>query len=364
MISLNEFLIHKTDEERCQWLNSYLKEVTKLHQNRQAATLEITVTSTSEYTLEIASLPNSSLTDNKWCIANLIDCLTRLYPRYDRYLSQLWHPDSFIKDYPPLKTIEKRVYKKRKAREKNLKHCFENNTHFQVSKSWNHYQVIQKAFDGPELTRLLQAPDQAIAEGEILKDCKATTVSLYKMANGQKVIIKRYNSKGTAYSLTRSLIDSRARVCWQGALLLDQIGISTPKNLAMLEVRQGPWIKTSYLITEFKEGETLSDLYREEHEQSSWPTIARQVEDILLTYPRVRVAHGDFKATNFIIDKNQPIMIDLDSFRSCSFFKIFKDTYFRDLDRFERNWVRCPSAMKLFTPIIQNARYSCLSATL
>lgn len=89
--------------------------------------------------------------------------------------------------------------------------------------------------------------------------------------------------------------------------------------------------------------------------------MARQLEDILLTYPRVRVAHGDFKSTNFIVGDDQPVTIDLDSIRSFRLARLFRDTYLRDLERFQRNWGHSPSATALFTPMIEQIRQTCLS---
>ena len=356
MININEFLVDKSDAERTRILAYYLKALAALHASKQFGSIKLSEDSNTD---KISVIPTSTelLVNQDDYTGNLVNCLSQLYPRYDRYLSFIWDSYQF-NDRAPVRPgiIEKSIYKQRKKQEKALNVCFKNSKHYKVEKDWHHFQVIQKKHDSKDLRELLANPDKAIAQGFIFKDCPATTVSLFTMANGKKIIIKRYNSKGTFYSLTRSLISSRARVCWKGALLLKQLGIQTPDNLAILEHRTGPWIKTSYLITEFKEGELFVDYFNKSEDQSQWKLIARQVEDILFTFPTVRVAHGDFKSTNFILSNNKVLLIDLDSMKSHLSKSIFEGTYQRDIDRFERNWQEAPNAQKLFASIIKHIR--------
>ncbi len=356
MTNLNNFLIHKSKEDRILWLGCYLQAITTCHQQKQRASLEIEVGDSSDEAIKINVTDTSSLADENACIANLVDCLAKLYPRYDYYLNKVW--DNYSPDYkrPSLKKIEQAVYKYRKIKKKSLNKCFIDNELFEISKCWDHFIVKQRELCNSSLDDLLGNLDNAINKGKILKDCKTTTVSIYKMTDGRKVIIKRYNSKGTFYSLTRSLIESRARACWHGALLLDQMGIDTPKNLAMIEKRVGPWIKNSYLITEYIEGKTLSSIFSEDSDKSEWLSIVHQITDILLTFPRVKVAHGDFKSTNFIVGNNKTFMVDLDSINSFTLSGIFKKSYLRDINRFEHNWAHSPSARNAFLPSIKKVR--------
>ena len=354
MTTINDILASQNDTERTATLSHYLSGVAKLHKKGNQASINI-----KYHGSDIGAFDVIAETSHKTQLDNLTDCLTQLYPRYDRYLPTAFSGYNTNSTHQPdLRTIEKQVYKKRKHREKALKTCFETNATFQTDKSWHRFQVINKQYDSSALQQLLANPDEAIAKGKFYKDCAATTVSLYTMADGKKVIIKRYNSKGTLYSLTRSLISSRARVCWKGALLLKQIGINTPDNLAMLECRTGPWIKTSYLITEFVEGTTLAEAFIEGADQSQWGTTAREVGDILHSFPPVQVAHGDFKSRNFIVANDTVLMIDLDSMKSHTLSTIFNSTYQRDVDRFERNWQTDPSAKTLFAPLISALRAS------
>ncbi|WP_330927221.1 hypothetical protein [Candidatus Sororendozoicomonas aggregata] len=281
-----------------------------------------------------------------------VSTLAALYPRYDRYLPDIFNAIKAL-DYSSLKA---QVYKRRRSQYKSLKTCFKNNRQFEVSQSWSQFQIVNRSKDSVALRELLLSIDSAIEQGELLKSCKATTVSLYTMGNGQRVIIKRYNPKSTLHSLKRSLILSRARVCWQGALHLAAMGIATPENLAMLEKRQGKWIHYSYVVTEHSEGKTLGSYCSEENNCTIRGNVYRELEDIFVTFPQVLIAHGDFKSTNFIVENSRVLMIDLDSMKTHRSHCIFRGTYLRDIDRFERNWGNAPEAERLFRPLINDIR--------
>ena len=56
----------------------------------------------------------------------------------------------------------------------------------------------------------------------------------------------------------------------------------------------------------------------------------------------VRLSHGDFKATNFILEDGEICLIDLDSMKSHRVNALFKKAFRRDLRRFQKNWESLP----------------------
>ncbi|MDP0589575.1 MAG: hypothetical protein QS748_10455 [Candidatus Endonucleobacter bathymodioli] len=356
MTTINDFLCFQSGKKRIDSLSAYLKEVAGIHQSQQLASINIKYKPSQGNNITVCPAIGIPVCSDDYS-DNMVDCLSRLYPRYDRYLALTWHHYKVNKHkLPSLQVIEKAIYKKRKCREKNIDICFKNTDLFSIEKSRKHFQLIRNKYDSSELRMILSDPDQAIAGGELIKDCAATTVSIFTLSSTHKVIIKRYNSKGILYSLIRSLIPSRARVCWCGELLFQQIGIKTPENLAMLEVRKYRWIKKSYLITEYIQGQCLSTFFSDDENKEQWSFITQQIEDILFSFPSVNIVHGDFKSTNFIISESGPVMIDLDSVKSFFLRSTFKNSYRKDLDRFEENWVNTPSAIHIFQSTINNIR--------
>ncbi|MDB2384500.1 hypothetical protein N9V90_01510 [Endozoicomonas sp.] len=350
MTTINDILDPLPDKGRTQVLGVYLSGIASLHRAGHRASIKIKQKPRNNEAVDVVASDSNVSSE----VDNLIECLAELFPRYDRYLPSVFQ---LYSRQLPLKSIEKKIYKKRKSEEKLLNACFETNDRFKVEENWNRFQVIDIKYDSAALQQLLSSPDEAIASGTLYKDCAATTVSLYTMTNGKKVIIKRYNSKGIFYSLTRSLISSRVRECWKGALLLDQISVNTPANLAMIECRTGPWIKTSYLVTEFVEGHSFIDIF-EGDDQSQWREVARQVEDIFFSFRARRISHGDCKSLNFLVSNNSVFVIDLDSIQSHSSSLLFRRALQQDITRFERNWLVAPAAAQLFSPLIQSIRNS------
>ncbi|WP_252178058.1 hypothetical protein [Endozoicomonas sp. 4G] len=356
-ININEFLLDKTDNERINWLCGFLNALIKIHSYHNFDSLLVRIVDYKQYLLE----PYQEVADSrkkKHEATDISEHLFRLYPRYDRYLPEAWNKSLITqkKHCIDFNKCKKNIFHLRKAREKSLHRCIENNETFSTNKSWSHFQVIRKGKYQDILESLLKEPNQLMHRSELIGHCAATTISLMTLPDGKKVVVKRYNSKSKLYSLTRSIIDSRAKVCWKGAELLNWLGIKSPVPLAMLEQRSGPWIHTSYLITEFIPGVTLSEYFEEQPKNEYWSSVRREVEDFLLTFPEVLVAHGDFKSTNFMVENHKTLMIDLDSMKSFRFKKLFIRSYLRDIDRFERNWVNSDQAKPFFQPIIDKVR--------
>ncbi|MGD9000944.1 MAG: hypothetical protein PVF75_11050, partial [Granulosicoccaceae bacterium] len=61
----------------------------------------------------------------------------------------------------------------------------------------------------------------------------------------------------------------------------------------------------------------------------------------------------DYKATNFVITEQGPLILDLDALRRPSSAARFRKGLARDLRRFLQNWQEAPAAMTLFRPGIE-----------
>ncbi|WP_422135765.1 lipopolysaccharide kinase InaA family protein [Endozoicomonas sp. ALD040] len=265
-----------------------------------------------------------------------------LPPKFDRLLETHKAPLELLKE----------IQRIRKQKELKLEECLKPRRGFSYQKSWFQLAITDQRDECPELSNLLADPDPFIRQGHIIKTGKATTVAVVTFGKKQ-YFIKRYNSKGFLYSLTRSLIPSRAAVTWHAAQLLESIGIPTARPVAILEKRWGPFKQTSYVIHEYVESIHAMKYFAEGAEpQPEWPAVAQEIDDILYTLKRSLIIHGDLKGQNFIIQNHQPLLIDLDSLTSYPCSSTYFRQYPKDLARFARNWKDEPQARTFFTPVI------------
>src|SRR5690606_34292810 len=79
---------------------------------------------------------------------------------------------------------------------------------------------------------------------------------------------------------------------------------------------------------------------------------------LFLQMQKCRLSHGDFKATNLLVDDGKLVLIDLDAM-----LRHFSETFFRqdfdkDLDRLRRNWPKGSSARAQVGNLIRETRAS------
>ncbi len=269
--------------------------------------------------------------------------LSFILPRYDLLLEQLNAAPSLLKD----------IQVERKSRELTLPECLKQREGFLLDKSWGQFCIIDKRDQCTELKQLLAAPDKYIESGNIIKSGRATTVAIVTVSD-KKYFLKRYNQKNRFYGMMRSVIPSRAAVTWHAAQLLENIGVPTAKPVALLEKRFGFLKQESYVVHEYIESVHGMKYFAEGATPiPEWQTVADEINAILYSLKRSLVIHGDLKAQNFIIHDNQPMLIDLDSMKSCKIEKTFLKHYNKDLSRFSKNWKQEPVAREYFKASIE-----------
>ncbi|AMO54715.1 hypothetical protein GZ77_24070 [Endozoicomonas montiporae] len=280
--------------------------------------------------------------------------IASLYPRYDQQVLEALESTkvsaSILTNQSEL--LEK-VFHFRKRLSDNLINKINNTKTLEVNKT----KITASPSDQQsEIIELLKNVDQIIHGSECLGHGKITKIYKHKLSCGKQVIIKQYKSSSFFYKLTRSFVKSRALICWQAAHLFKLFGIPTAEPLGMSEERHDLFLNASYYVSEFVDGQVMADFYENDQPQDSWDRVSSQIEDMLVTFPKVFMTHGDFKATNFIIKDNLPCLIDLDSVTLYQSKYFFRKSYTRHIDRFEQNWKVRPAAEKHFTPFIARIR--------
>jgi tRNA A-37 threonylcarbamoyl transferase component Bud32 len=196
----------------------------------------------------------------------------------------------------------------------------------------NIYCVRDRASDA--MLELLRDPQSAADKGKQLKIGNSSVVAVVDV-DGQSYVVKCYKYKSVIRGIRRSLRRSRASNSWMFAHLVKELGLQTPEPIALVERRQGPFVMNSWYISEFVAGEDLLGTWgSREPEQSEFDA----VEDMFKVLRRVKVSHGDMKATNLILTEGVLNLIDFDGMRQHRKTETFEKRYAKDRARFLKNW--------------------------
>jgi len=225
------------------------------------------------------------------------------------------------------------TWRKRRMRRflaKTLRNC----TQFAVLSESTRFSAWQRA-ESESLTTLLAAPDEALATGRLLKDGGTCTVAAVE-ANGRQMVIKRYNLKHWRHALSRAWRPSRAWHAWLAGHRLAFYGIATPPPLALLEERRGLLRGRAFLVTGWCPGDNLLSVL--DANRVPPPPLAKAIASLFEVLYRLRITHGDLKATNLLWHDGRLFLIDLDATVEHRYQILFNRAWRRDRARLLRNW--------------------------
>lgn len=235
--------------------------------------------------------------------------------------------------------FQQAVEKQRSDRQRRfLKKAFRDCTQFKASKSWARFAVVDRQAETAALQSLLERPDHYIEAGELLKDGNSATVAKVQL-DGMACVVKRYNIKGFGHWLSRFWRPSRAWLSWRNAQLLQFYQIDTPKPLALLEERCGPFRGRAYFISEcLAEEDALAYARKMAAQPPALAVLSNQFADLFKKMALLKLSHGDFKATNFLMHGGGLSVIDLDSMRLHRSAQSLEKALAKDKRRFMKNW--------------------------
>ena len=171
----------------------------------------------------------------------------------------------------------------------------------------------------------------------MLKDGNSQTVWRTSIA-GNQVVVKRYNLKNPVHALRRAITRSRASRAWQNAFRLRAYHIPTPEPLAMIEERSGVFRRRAWLMTRAAPGVGANVYFRERTDGQALDASMVTLAGVVGRFGVNRIAHGDMKATNFILDGTQVQVIDLDSMWQPRLPWRIRGAIAKDRKRFLANW--------------------------
>jgi serine/threonine-protein kinase RIO1 len=171
---------------------------------------------------------------------------------------------------------------------------------------------FNKGFHSQKNLLSLEHIDELVDKGEILKRGNSTTVSKVEL-NDQTVVIKRYNTNSIWSGIKQLVKVTYAYNCWFIAHWLRWNNISTPKPLAVVELKLGFLWKRSYLITEYAPFCSLDDFLQDPtHSEINIDKTEQRIRVLFSTLRKAHVSHGDFKSSNLLCLQDDICLVDLD----------------------------------------------------
>lgn len=236
------------------------------------------------------------------------------------------------------KTIEHYRDKQHKHISRNhLKKIFRDCSAYQTLKSWKQWAVFSKAYNQPLYTEFYQDPEsflkKNLAYTEIIKNGSSrTTLKLHKPF---QLFIKECRIKSIWHVIRQLFASSNAYKSWRNAHLLLHLGILTPKPVAFIQKRIGPFKGTSYFTSELMDIRFILVALQDENLRDG---MVQAMCSLLHTMKALRLTHGDLKVSNIMLNKQQEIiLVDVEYVKEHRFDFLFKRAFKRDVERFLRN---------------------------
>lgn len=276
---------------------------------------------------------NLALLLSKFDVYSLADWLPLLLDRYGQVFGG--------NELPGLEPMQRliarhRAEEMRRYADKVLRTC----TDVVVEQDSSFFLAINRPYDNASLRAALQIVDTLLDAPDAIRLKSGNTCTVAEIEIDQrKMVIKRYNIKSFWHGLGRALRPSRAVVSWSNAYRLGICGLATPVAIAVLERRRWLLRKQAYLVTEFVSAPDSLTFFDDQaiegaQKQQAAQGIARLFYSLFL----LNVEHGDFKASNVLVQGVTPLLIDLDSMRQYRCSVRFRPRHIRDIRRFMKNW--------------------------
>ena len=274
---------------------------------------------------------------------NLALLLAQLPPQHEAiFPTALEHYGHQFSDQSPadLATVmDKELLQRRNKRRANyVQKSFRSCSEFVRHNSFKKISIFRRDIDQDLLVALQAGPDELMTRGIMLKDGNSATVVAVEIAN-KSWVIKRYNIKNWWHALKRCWRPTRAWTSWGNAHRLSISQIKTPQPVAMIEKRFGPLRFGGYYVcAEVVAPNACEYLLDPQLKPETKEVVKEAFVSIFKVLQQLKISHGDFKGTNFLIQDNEVWLIDLDAMSEFRSQNRFSGKFQADRSRFLRNW--------------------------
>lgn len=288
--------------------------------------------------------------------------LGQFFPRFDLYIGQLLahyaHERKWEVTARDLALVRRYSGRVREKRKRNfLRKIMREGSRYALLSNEGYRIIYNKQYFSEGLQQLLLQPQPTFAQADTryLKKGNTSTVVLADI-DGMKVVVKRYNIKGTWHGIRKAVQKTRAAISWRNAHLLQFYGIDTPTPIAIIEGRFASRQRVSYFLSEYVAGTNCRDYFANGAlSADNKRRVAKQAADLLAMLAQLRIRHGDMKATNMIIAQGRIYLIDLDGMQAYKTLIFFRRGLARDRERFRRNWEADTGTWRLFEESMEHS---------
>lgn len=217
--------------------------------------------------------------------------------------------------------------------------------------------LFDRRADEDLLEAFRKDPEALMARGTSLKAGNTCTVVGIEFG-GSQYVLKRYNKKPLWQRLRTRAKRSRAMRSWSASWLLKMAFVPTPRAVGVYEAYGKGLRERCYLLLETVEGQLL-DQYLGTHrgDREKLAVVASNFVRIWSAMARMRAAHGDFKATNFIVDASGELyLFDLDVFTFNLPLWIYRRRREKDWARLMKNWAGMPEVARAFEEAVAGGK--------
>ena len=212
-------------------------------------------------------------------------------------------------------------------------------TAFAVREEADRRVVVERGDEEAQLVQVIADPERAVSTGEPLK--RGNTAVAIRCGD---FVVKRYNVKNRWHRRRQRLRGSRAFRAWRTGHGLRFAGLATPRPRALIEMHR-PEVgdAVAYLVVDHAEGERL-DLFVERAGVD--PVVNSALAGMFRAWRELHFAHGDTKASNFVIKDGDIHILDLDAAVFHRGTWRFARHHRRDCGRFLANWPNAPASIR------------------
>lgn len=239
------------------------------------------------------------------------------------------------------------------------KKIFRNCSAFKKIKKLNKLIMYDRAYESKEFIQFLKNPEKIIkqASTQLLKKGRSSTVARVTVDN-RVLVVKRYNIKNSWHWLRRCFRGTRAKKSWRVGQYMYEWGIATAKPIAFIEHQVFGLRGKSYFIMENVDGCHAGHYFSQYNDNlQQYEQMAKNLLALFYSLAELRLTHGDLKMTNILIEKNMPVLIDLDGVEEHQSLFGLRYSFNLEIKRFMKNWENNSEIYALFERVVkQNTR--------
>lgn len=231
------------------------------------------------------------------------------------------------------------------------KKIFRRCSNFDIKSSSRYRAIFDREYASRDFLSFLENPEAAFADpnAKILKAGNSSTVIKFTI-NNRELLIKRYNIKSSLHFLRRCLRMTRAANTWRITNKLALFFVPVAKPVAIIEKSYWGLKGTSYYISEYIEGELASNYIAKHRDDEHKITLfAQRLTGLLKNIAKLKIAHGDLKITNVIVNKeDNPLLIDFDGASEYVSVASLRHAWRKEIKRLMRNFHNEPVVASKF----------------